>query len=117
MHKSVKICLPFDIRLSKNNRLRSARLGFIPKEVKQIRDSFALAIRAYAHEFRNAKALEVGLMVHKPDNRSDAQNFVDELSDIIQLALGTNDRNFRFSQVDGNVRPGNPEFEITISEI
>jgi len=114
----VRIVIPtFDGRLSKNknNSLRRIQFGR-DAGVKQVRDSFVLFIRgtvsASGIKF-NPESLGIELLVYRPDKRYDGQNFADEFCDIIQGALGINDRHFKdfhCRTIDGQY----PHFEIIL---
>ena len=112
---SKRLFLPYDGRLNKNQWNRYLQYRHIPKAVKDLWGSFVIYIRANCQELRDSKRLDIEIMVHRPDGRTDPQNYLTVLSDIIQEALGVNDRYYRIT-VDGDIRPDNPEFEIVIKD-
>ena len=114
----LRIVIPtFDGRLSKNknNSLNRIRFGR-DAGTKQVRDSFVLLIRGTVNAAGikfNPESLEIELLVFRPDKRYDGQNFVDEFCDILQEALGINDRHFkdfRYKTIDGQY----PHFELIL---
>ena len=114
----IRIVIPtFDGRLSKNKNNLLHRIQF-GRDVgtKQVRESFILLIRGTVNSSGikfNPESLEIELLVYRPDKRYDGQNFVDEFCDIIQEALGINDRHFkdfRCRSIDGQY----PHFEIIL---
>ena len=108
----IRIVIPtFDGRLSKNDRLARGRYG--DSSIKRLKDSFALLIRAYGNELIGCKKLDVELIVYRPSEKWDAHNFLDEFCDIIQMALGINDRNFT-PKVTPELDPMNPHFELIL---
>lgn len=63
----------------------------------------------------NGERLQITITAYRPTVSSDAQNFVDAVSDAIELAIGVNDREYDVS-AKGKLDRDDPRIIITISQ-
>lgn len=107
----IRLEFPYDSRLSKNYKQQCGKYGR-GEMFKRLRDSFVLYVRAYAKELEGCKRIKLHLNVYRPDQRTDAQNYVEDFCDIVQDAIGVNDRHFETSSkpIDGE----RPRFELIL---
>src|SRR3990167_9009348 len=118
--KKLSISFPFDSVLSENNRLgynsRSGRM-YAKNEYKQAQMVLVFDILTLKTKknikFDPTKRISVSLEVYRPNNSSDASNFVKSINDAISRAIGVNDNLFDGSY-PGLIDKKNPRFEIEV---
>jgi len=112
-----KITYPYTPYLSKNKAylLGDTKLGHNSQTQKAM-DDIALLIRPpfYAHKW-NDNRIKVTITVYRPNDRSDAQNFVDTISDAIEVGIGVNDSQFDITAI-GEVDKDNPRIVIEVEQ-
>ena len=114
---------PFNSALSENNRLgysgRSGRM-YAKNEYKQVQEELSYKIKSQMKTlcvgaFDPRKRVFVTLTVHRPNNSSDASNFIKSINDAISRSIGVNDNLFDGSY-SGLIDKKNPRFEIEIRQ-
>lgn len=106
--------------LLKNQAYRNGdpKLGRTTAGIKAMWDLVMLLRPAVGYGFKkkwNGERLQVVITAYRPSNVSDAQNFVDAISDAVEDALGINDSNydvFAFGKIDKTC----PRIRITIMQ-
>ena len=112
---------PFNSALSENNRLGySGRTGrmYAKNEYKQVQEELSLGIKILARAslpFNPRKRVFVSMKVYRPNNLSDASNFVKSINDAISRAIGVNDNLFDGSY-SGLIDKKNPRFKIKVRQ-
>ena len=113
----IKVIYPFDIRLSKNQMWKRGKWGgvYLACADQMAEISNIIKSRVQPGDFIPGVKTHISLKVYKPNNRSDAANFLDTILDATQIGIGVNDRFFSGS-FDWEIDKLNPRFEITISQ-
>lgn len=112
----ISCVVPFDRRLSKNRQ----KTPFKGKMIltRDARRSSAALVKSLVDGMvgkpRETK-MRVAVMVHKPDHRMDAVNFLDVISDCVQKACGLNDKWYS-ATVDWAIDRENPRIEIEVGQ-
>ncbi len=107
----VRIEFPFNSKFSKNYKHKCGRRGR-GKKFNEMRAWYVITIRAYAKELEGYKRLKLQLNVYRPNKKHDAQNYTEDFCDMVQDAIGINDRYYTVSSqaIDGE----NPRFELIL---
>ena len=96
----VRIVIPtFDYRLNKNSPERYYETKYGKSGgYKQVLNTFEMYTRAELNhkgiKFARPEYLDVALYVYRPNTLHEAQNYGDEMWDIVKRALGIEDRHF-----------------------
>lgn len=113
---------PFASGLSENARLNwnpRMRRAFANSEYVQHKLNLILALRRARCEkmlvFNPKAKVFVNLMVYKPNNRSDSQNFIKPICDAVSAAIGANDNMFE-GMWQWSIDKKNPRFVITVTQ-
>lgn len=118
---SITIKYPFRQLLSKNSISRKSEKGYIysRKDARKEKDALSLFIR---NELKKSKIeikvnkLWVTLLIEKPNNQSDAINFLDNICDAISDAISLDDRWFCVKGIDWRIVKENPYIYIRIGQ-
>lgn len=118
----MRIAVPFRYEMSKNRMLGWAKKQkpHLTKEFKtirdQIRDTFALKMRAPGAPRVAQAKLWVDILVQKPDNRGDAVNVIDLVCDALKVGIGLDDRWFAIRRLDWQIVKSDPRIYIGIGQ-
>ena len=116
----VKVTIPYMPELSKNRGRKRNRYGRIYTDTATKAAMKAVAYYIMSKTPRSSwnptAALRVDLGVFFKRAGTDPQNFVDYISDAIELGTGINDRYFIPFNVYGEKDAKNPRFEITLTQ-
>lgn len=115
----VRISVPFNWAVSKNHQHALDRRGhlFLRKESQTYRELIgytmkqALAGRRIAHN-----KVWLDFFVQKPNNRGDAINVVDSLSDALKPVLGVDDRWYAIRRLDWEIVKKDPKIFIGVGQ-
>lgn len=113
---SVRVAFPFTMAFSKNHvwsMKRGANTMFLFQETKDARAALIERLEEALGDqpvFRNR--LWVDLLVRKPDHRSDAVNFIDQICDAIKEAVKLDDTWFSIRRLDWEISKSDPVFYI-----
>jgi len=112
----ISCVVPFDRRLSKNRQKTPLKGKMILTRGARL-SSKALVASLKAGMIGRPKTAktQVSVMVWKPDNRMDAVNFLDVISDCVQKACGLNDKWYS-ATVDWAIDRENPRIEIEVGQ-
>lgn len=115
MH-GIRIVLPFDRKLSKN-KVFITKQGHIVrwKETNDARKDLVWEIKGIRHVFFQAK-IWLDVTVFQPDHMGDALNYIDNIADAIQEAIGINDRWYAISNLNWHIDKNNPRIQIKIKQ-
>lgn len=103
------LTFPFMPELSKNRMWPRARDGhtYLNPDSAKARDGIVLLVRAAVRHWPQAEwppgKLWLDIFIEKPNRRTDAFNFLDIISDAVQLGTGIDDRNFALWRLDWTI--------------
>lgn len=109
--------IPFDTAMSKNNSVRHGKgFTYTPKSHKDLRDAFVMLLKSKLRGVSFVKGkVWVDIFVEKPDNRSDAANYVDFVCDGVKKAIEIDDRWYSLV-VDWDIKKVDPHIRVRIGQ-
>lgn len=118
---STAITVPFNLALSKNRMWRTTvrngrAVTYIPRDSKDEHDRIALAFLARRCPIIPKTKLWLSLFVEKPDNKSDAFNFLDVIADAVKDGLGLDDRWYSSDFIDWAIQKDMPRIFIRVGQ-
>lgn len=111
------IVYPYTHFLSKNfaHWKGDKKLGYT-RATQKAMDDISILIRPPFYGYKwNKNRIKVTITVYRPTGRSDAQNFVDTISDAIQVGIGVNDCEYDVSAI-GELDSNNPRIVIEVEQ-
>ncbi len=115
----VIVAIPFDINLSKNKAKMLTRQGkmYTPAQHKAAKAHLlrVLSEACKDHAWKKQTKYWMAIHVQKPNNRSDAPNFVDAIADVIKLAIGVDDCWMEIEKVTYEVIKDRTDLKIFVS--
>lgn len=118
----VRIAVPFRYEMSKNKMLgwTKKQKPHLSNEFRlirdQIRDTFAVKMRAPGAPRVVQAKLWVDILVQKPDNRGDAVNVIDLVCDALKVGIGLDDRWYAIRRLDWQIVKREPRIYIGIGQ-
>lgn len=90
---------------------------FLAQETKDARTALVEALKeAIAGRRVSQNRLWIDLLVRKPDHRSDALNFIDQIADAVKEAVSLDDNWFSLRRLDWEIAKDEPVFYIGIGQ-
>lgn len=118
---TARAVVPFDWQWSEN-KMWLARAGSYGRRMNPASEAHRTELKLRMQESLRGvrvtpdQVLWLGIFVWLPDRRGDAINAVKLVADAVQLATGINDRHYKLSGLDWELRPENPELVVTIGQ-